>query len=241
MGAEVTDHRAAPGQRRPVGARCKCGVSTSVTVVLASVLASSLTSCGATPSPPPAPAPVEIAPGARKLVTTDPSDLPRSDSPPPSGESDVASSTERGPGPRARSRLSTNRGHDAGAPPPETSQASCAVDGSYLVNGTVLSGTCPSTSGGLTDTFHTNADGTVSMTAEGLDGECTGTMNGCTWIASCLITMRHALRPGDQGVFDYTYTFTSRGFAGAVSESLPPLKALPNGCFARIDAVGVRQ
>jgi hypothetical protein len=149
--------------------------------------------------------------------------------------------TEDGRRPGLRPRLSTNGSSDAGPAQPPDPHALCQVDGQYFVTGTVRSGTCPITQAGATDAFRTNRDGTVSMTAEGLEGECIGTMSGCTWTASCLISMRSALKSGDEGAFVYSYTFNSQGFSGAVVKTLPPLASIPGGCAAIVDASGVRR
>lgn len=123
----------------------------------------------------------------------------------------------------------------------ECPAASCVVDGSYTVTGSVQSGNC-SSGGSVTDTFTTLPDGRVKLEIRELPGVVViGTMNGCQWIASTQVTISDATGPENLSSFFYSYGFTTAGFDGQLAAHIPPATSIPRGCTGTTRVLGVRQ
>lgn len=91
----------------------------------------------------------------------------------------------------------------------------CTIAGLYKTKAVVTESTCGNVKAGETtdiiETMTVSGD-RATLSIQGVSGGCTGTVDGCTWVASC--DLADPDTGAKNGTAQYTRTFTATGFTG---------------------------
>lgn len=137
----------------------------------------------------------------------------------------------------------------AGCSSSSSSTPACQIEGSYTATGQRTNGNCPVSTMPVTDTITARPAGAsgpdFALQITGLQGACSLNYvagETCKVQGKCDIAITDALDPANAtGTTQYSWTFTSTGFTGTSTVTIPPAKSLPQGCTAMANVTGTRQ
>lgn len=125
-----------------------------------------------------------------------------------------------------------------------SSEEECPIVGTYTVVGAAETGnTCPDSVNKSTVYTISSAPNGYAVAIQGVQGSCMAEASGtCKIQGKCDVLARNPTQPGnDRGTLQYSWTFTSAGFKGPMTVTIPPSDGLPGGCAGTSSQTGVRQ